>query len=447
MRGHKFEALPGLDGGREDEVITVSWPERRRGVMDQPLNSSPRPASRPTDSPRVLRAASKASTPSAMVRRSGKVWRGLAGAPSQGSDKNLNTIHSQSLKVGQSRRKGLPAYARKSFILALLALFPLIATMMGHAQQQAVASQGKADPNTIVVDLDQSVKYVYTQNVLDKLPIGSKPGEIGMKPFATGFIGPEIMAVDAQNNLYLDDRVNHRIEKFDRQGKFTGIAFRYPARSEIVSMAIDLDGSLFLAIANTNEMWEVQREKIKNKHRISGPAISSIGPYIITLGDGHIWLYDGSSPRQYWSIDNKTRFTANENAQATEWPWLNGRKIKIERQSAPPNGGATATVSFGKRKFVVSSKIGDVYAKPWISTETKVFLDVTIPGKRFVCEFPLIAGAAKIIALPDDRKILPYALGVDGDIYGFRAQELEETGSGDYVFELLKSTPILSEPK
>ena len=107
MRGHKFEALPGLDGGREDEVITVSWPERRRGVMDQPLNSSPRPASRPTDSPRVLRAASKASTPSAMVRRSGKVWRGLAGATSPGSDNNLGTIQGQSPKVWQNNERGI----------------------------------------------------------------------------------------------------------------------------------------------------------------------------------------------------------------------------------------------------------------------------------------------------------------------------------------------------
>jgi len=97
----------GLDCGRRDEVITVSWQEQRRGTVAQLRNSFPQPANQIASSTSALRAAARANRPGPMVPKSAKVWRGLAGATSPGSDNNLGTIQGQSPKVWQNNERGI----------------------------------------------------------------------------------------------------------------------------------------------------------------------------------------------------------------------------------------------------------------------------------------------------------------------------------------------------
>jgi len=76
-------------------------------------------------------------------------------------------------------------------------------------------------------------------------PVGDGPGEIGYWEMPeAGRVWADRFTVDAHGNIYILDRVNRRVARFDPQGNFLGNT-PYEGR-DIVDLAVDREGNLYL---------------------------------------------------------------------------------------------------------------------------------------------------------------------------------------------------------
>lgn len=125
-----------------------------------------------------------------------------------------------------------------------------------------------AEPaNQTIIDLDQPAKFHYRLDILTKLPIGSKPGEIGIETLEDSSLrGPNLMVLDRHGYIYINDEINRRVQKFSGDGKFQAIVFSYPFEAHGPgNMAVDSRGHLFLLMKH-KETWEIWRGKVLKKH-------------------------------------------------------------------------------------------------------------------------------------------------------------------------------------
>lgn len=318
-------------------------------------------------------------------------------------------------------------------VLAAFSLAPF--SVPGLSQGKAPTST-KVDTNTIVVDLDQPAKYVYKTEILANVPIGSKPGEIGLRDPMEGMTMDNIV-VDADSNIYIDDSINRRIEMFDKRGRFQKVVFVYPPSiqtgmvsiGECVScMAINSQRHLFLPLVNSKSgtdagTWEIFEGKILKKYPTRGRPI--------VLGDDKLWFETSGS---VVSIDGKR-------LAPTQWPWRNRSRIISHRLS--PNEweviipNPSARLLFRSQKGI-SLEGGSVPAggAPILATSENIFFYV---NQTFMCRIHLpdlsmsLVGFGKVSG-PDRQDILAN----DGNIYGFESNET----SPDIGFRFIKSASI-----
>jgi hypothetical protein len=102
--------------------------------------------------------------------------------------------------------------------------------------------------------------YVSTTVVVAK--VGDGPGEIGYQTHGEALPSKaDRFTVDGYGNIYILDRVNQRVAKFDTQGRFTQ-NIPYPGREELwypELIATDMEGRIYLYDGGTNpEMAGVQ---------------------------------------------------------------------------------------------------------------------------------------------------------------------------------------------
>jgi hypothetical protein len=60
----------------------------------------------------------------------------------------------------------------------------------------------------------------YEMKMLVEIPKGNKPGELGVEIVEGMAILPDRLAVDGQENIYIFDKANNRINKYDKLGRF-----------------------------------------------------------------------------------------------------------------------------------------------------------------------------------------------------------------------------------
>jgi hypothetical protein len=188
---------------------------------------------------------------------------------------NLNSepaTRRQGLKGGRvSIREIAPRNGSRALTAALLLL---LCGGVVKAEQNKLEPQPSISSRPVVIDLDQPARYTYKSEVVKRIPIGSKAGEIGIKTQADmSFEGPDSAALDRAGNLYVHDLVNRRIEVFDRSGKFKEIAFRY---SNVVPqfpasrVALDWRGHVYLNLIllhnGEGAYWEISRNGILKKY-------------------------------------------------------------------------------------------------------------------------------------------------------------------------------------
>ncbi|MGC8960729.1 MAG: hypothetical protein ACP5OO_13310 [Chloroflexia bacterium] len=103
-------------------------------------------------------------------------------------------------------------------------------------------------PTPIVLGAEwapEAEREVYISTTVVVAPVGDGPGEVGYWEMPeAGRIWADRFTVDARGNIYILDRVNHRVVRFDPQGKFLG---NTPYEGwDIVDLAVDNEGNLYL---------------------------------------------------------------------------------------------------------------------------------------------------------------------------------------------------------
>jgi len=87
---------------------------------------------------------------------------------------------------------------------------------------------------------------VYISTTVVVAPVGDGPGEIGYWEMPeAGRVWADRFTVDAHGNIYILDKANRRVARFDSEGHFSG-NISYPQEWSIVNLAADADGRIFL---------------------------------------------------------------------------------------------------------------------------------------------------------------------------------------------------------
>lgn len=116
----------------------------------------------------------------------------------------------------------------------------------------------------------QAINHEYSKEIIARLPWGKAPGEIGIFEVSAGsiFSNPLTFAVDGDENIYLLDGRNHRIQVFDMSGEITDlfqIDDTYSYRDSY--MQIDDEQQLYIHLS---------REKLFNVYTLNGKLVKSI---------------------------------------------------------------------------------------------------------------------------------------------------------------------------
>ena len=108
----------------------------------------------------------------------------------------------------------------------------------------SVVSRGKSSQEDITTD-----------QVVVSGTWGKEPGQFGLKkprhPEEVIISGPSTFIIDKQGNIYITDSVNHRVQKFDKNGKLL-LTFGTQGTKEagtgwITAIAVDSKGTIYVA--------------------------------------------------------------------------------------------------------------------------------------------------------------------------------------------------------
>jgi hypothetical protein len=142
----------------------------------------------------------------------------------------------------------------------------------------AITLAKAAATSKTIIDLDKPAQAIYAAQMLVKLSIGSKPGEIGIRdlPGFGEYEGPHSVALDYRDNLYIDDIVNERIQKWSPDGIFEGVFLNLPKGYFASLPTIDMNGHGFVNVVlpdgrAPSQIWEVVAAKVQHKYPISQP--------------------------------------------------------------------------------------------------------------------------------------------------------------------------------
>ncbi len=298
-----------------------------------------------------------------------------------------------------------------------------------------------AQSNTGKIDFDQEPRLIYKQEFLAKLPIGHLPGEIGIKPFGTRFISPTILTLDPRLNIYVDDKINHRVQMFNQAGKFEKVVFLYPQRYSVGSMAVDATGHIFLAMLDTNEVWEILHSKVVKKYELPSK-ISISGPFVSLLPDGRAWMHSGTIPTTYSLLGGKKEFVYDENTPSMEWPWTHEGRIVVSKRPGGLEIMLVPAASKSGHQIIFHTTQDGIRIVPRIAVQDQILFSVRVGEKTLVSDVRLSDMNTASILVPDGFGFsLDSGLAATG-IYSLHSEELEEAGSGKYSFEILKAVPV-----
>jgi len=381
-----------LDLTRGEKVILVprrsSWSQIEGGLLwpSEPKNPE-------TDSLFGGTAPSQFAVGS-KGRKSGIGRRGTAGISPRGSDKNLYRIRTTSLKAGQIFQKEIG----RRVALAWFLLF-----------NPGLAAASEPD----IVDLDQPVQLSYTPKTIRKFSIGSRPGEIGVKPLPGmgQFTGPNDIYLDWKDNIYIDDMVNRRIQKFDEAGRFLEVVLEYPSGFGVGQISVDLRQRLFVNISTprsktVDEIWELSKGKVVKKY-------------------------------------------AKERAPKIKLPEPGATDIRITRSRPKIIDVSYKLTAGSKQRSIGFRSVHEIINFEVVSVTTgTIFFRAFAQGQQLYYEAPLDKGNGRLIAHPE--KILPLDMGAwritnlsaQGKYYAVHYAEFDGESSGQFTAEIIAVAPV-----
>mgnify|MGYP000623483644 CR=1 FL=1 len=126
-------------------------------------------------------------------------------------------------------------------------------------------------------------------------PVGDGPGEIGYwEAPEAGRVWADRFTVDGHENIYILDKVNHRVARFDSMGHFSDIP--YPQEWHIMEMALGGEGMLYLYAQDDGVKLLDPRGKLLQEY----PVPSWLSGTILAMqvdGEGIVWVEgEGSYP-------------------------------------------------------------------------------------------------------------------------------------------------------
>jgi hypothetical protein len=315
--------------------------------------------------------------------------------------------------------------------------FLMLAPMTGWCQAKSQIP-AKSDANTVIVDLDQSAQYVYEEKIIGRPKFGSKPGEIGIGRDLLWTKLDDIAADDA-GNIYIDDSVNHRVEKFDKDGKFAAIVSRYPNQAK-VGILVDSGGHVFLNVWGENNnslgVWEIWQGNVQKKY----PGQSGIA----LLADGKIWFMRGSDKaKNYSSLDGKQHFIDDENVPQTEWPWRNGRRIIVSRPGPMRREVILpGTTAAQERKIIFQAKENIVWLKVMAAAEDRIFVWAVAKNASVIYEIHPDQLTVKSTLVTGSLDGAGHSFSSDGNIYSYRCDDKLGCDDQSADFKIVKATPV-----
>lgn len=180
----------------------------------------------------------------------------------------------------------------------------------------------------------------YVPKIIIQAKWGNGPGEFGLKTFGEhGLpIMPNAMAVDRSQNIYILDPLNHRIQKFSKEGKFEkSISYGsgYDFFDEIVPLEVDKNCNIFLKGRELHTGNEIILVLDRN-----GNLICKLFPQEFNC-DRLSLMYDEESDEVVIFCSNKEKLRSEYSEFRSD-----GRKFKIL-----PNG--KKEVYRGRKKFIM----------------------------------------------------------------------------------------------
>jgi sugar lactone lactonase YvrE len=186
-------------------------------------------------------------------------------------------------------------------------------------------------------------------------------GELETRP--TGFIAPMGMEADPAGNVWIADRLNNRIEKYDEQGKFKRIIGSKGTAPGLLSeprdVALDAEGNIWVADMGNARIQEFSASgqflrQIGGAGELNGFGEPYIGkPFGIALGrEGHIFVTD-----QKWNNVQEYRSTPDGSGHyfVAQWGVVGGVGLQV------PSGMSTDDES---NVWFVTSSDSRVYEIP-----------------------------------------------------------------------------------
>ncbi len=272
-------------------------------------------------------------------------------------------------------------------------------------------------------------EYVSTTVVI--APVGDGPGEIGYwEAPEAGRIWADRFTVDVHGNIYILDKVNHRVVRFDPQGKFLG---NTPYEGwDIVNLAGDKEGNLYLLRAGDGVRLLDTEGKVLQE--FAQPSwLFSVDRNIWIDEQGVLWIAgDGSLPDAPIIGYPDAPFIEGQPYSVVSVPLGNAREVidaGRQRDLAIPGrlletGGPVITYSFGDYTYIYNRQGQAIYRYP--SRERLLAVDKQNNFYTVDDELGIIAkydqggkrrSSLRIIAKPSSSEIAIGLVSSEGTIY------------------------------
>lgn len=299
-------------------------------------------------------------------------------------------------------------------LLVATALATFSPAVPAEAQAQGKFPEATSSAaNSIFVDLDQPARYTYKSEVVKRLQVGSKDGEIGIQTQADmSFHGPDSAGLDRSGDLYIHDLANRRIERFDKNGGFKEIPYRYSnvePQFSASQIAVDSRGHIFLNLVLRSPEkfahWEIFRNKILKRHQ-------------------QLVLPSAWTGADIPAVDVATHTTA-------------GAEIFV---------GAASGIK--RKQFSLRTTKGLQQLEIILVTVDRVFLRIDLGGKKSLVELDLKRDSfrridnASALFVQDDGQYVHAGISADGIMYALRLDEPGGLGAFKYIAEIIRAVPV-----